>query len=201
MTSRPEGEGLRKVLNTDGYGFQYAVLKRADQLFSERLSLWRLEPTEFPVVTGNKTIHLDFLLRHHQTQTYLIAECKRADPARAHWCFVRAPYTRRNPRRGELSFDQVQCQPPNEVIQHPCELFTDQGPYHYGFALRTENPGDGRGPTTSAIDDAITQVLRGTSGLSNHLFTRQPVTTEGKTTFLPVIFTTAELWVTDTDLS
>lgn len=140
-------------------------------------------------------------MTHAPTQTYLIAECKRADRARAHWCFVRAPYTLRPRRQGELNFDQVQYYSPGELIQQPCHLFTDQGPYHYGFALRTGSPGDGRGPTTSAIDDAITQVLRGTSGLSNHLFTRQPVTTEGKTTFLPVIFTTAELWVTDTDLS
>ncbi len=114
---------------------------------------------------------------------------------------MRARYTRGKPRRGELSFDQVQCQPPDEVIQQPCQLFTDQGPYRYGFALRTENPGDGKGPTTSAIDDAIAQVFRGTSGLINHLFSRQPFTAEGKTTFLPVVFTTAELWVTDTDLS
>src|SRR5688500_12031654 len=95
-----EGEQLspeiRKVLNTHGYGLQYAALRRVEQLNSSEETPWVFDGAEVPVVAGNIPVHIDFILRSKTQQTYLIAECKRADPATARWCFVRAPYTWRN---------------------------------------------------------------------------------------------------------
>jgi hypothetical protein len=67
---------------------------------------WMFDSAEFPVVAGGSTTHVDFILRSRSRRTYLVAECKRADPARARWCFARAPYTWHNPIKGEVIFDQ-----------------------------------------------------------------------------------------------
>ena len=52
------------------------------------------------------------------------------------------------------------------------------------------------------MNDATKQVLRGASGLVNHLFKLGGAQGrhKGKKGFLPVVFTTVELWVTDADL-
>src|SRR5919108_1273309 len=109
--SREVPSGLRKILNTHGYGFQYAVVDEARRLFNERRSRWRFEAAEVPVVTRGTTIHIDFLLRQgDQTeQIYLIAECKRTDSARARWVFARAPYTWRGASPRNVIFEQVSC--------------------------------------------------------------------------------------------
>jgi hypothetical protein len=62
-------------------------------------------------------------------------------------------------------------------------------------------PGEGQGQATGAINAAVAQVLRGTSGFINHLYSYRSFTRRTSLRFIPVIFTTAELWVTDTDLS
>jgi len=81
----------------------------------------------------------------------------------------------------------------------------------YDIGLELRKPSDTKGKPSdakdtglpssgrSAINGAVTQVLRGTSGLINALSRSQFA---GKTlTFVPAIFTTADLYVTDVDLS
>jgi hypothetical protein len=71
---------------------------------------------------------------------------------------------------------------------------------HLGVELRTPKPGDGGG-NRSAINDATTQVLRGTNGLIDHLFGKAaPLPSQGVALFLPVIFTTATICVASGDL-
>jgi hypothetical protein len=194
--------GLRKVLNSHGHGFHYAILRRADQLSAAQRTSWMLDGVEFPVVAGGSTTHIDFILRSRRRRTYLVAECKRADPARARWCFARAPYTWRNRREGEVIFDQFVYQPPNLLDQQPCIAYTDRGIYHLGFELKTDAPGEGLAQSGQAINQAMSQVLRATSGLINHRFerSRRSFTTNGMVRFIPVVFTTAQVWITDVDL-
>src|SRR5690606_30046614 len=49
------------------------------------------------------------------------------------------------------------------------------------------------------IDDAITQVLRGVNGLIEHL-SRTSQQSDEPRFLIPVVFTTANLWVSDVDL-
>ena len=42
-------EALRDVLNRHGYSFQYAVLRRAIELYEDRLSSWSPVVAELPV--------------------------------------------------------------------------------------------------------------------------------------------------------
>jgi hypothetical protein len=194
--------GLRKVLNMHGHSFQYAVLRRIDQLFTNRQSTWIFEGSEFPVVVNNESTHIDIILRSRTLKTYLIGECKRVDPAIGNWCFARAPYTSRNPAE-ELIFDQFICNESKEIIQKPCTHGTRLGIYHLGFELRTGKPGDGVCHDRSSINQTVAQVLRCSSGLINHLFlkTRSSIGNGKIIRFMPVVFTTANLWVTSADLS
>ncbi len=195
--------GLRKVLNSHGHAFQYAVLRQAEKIYQDGNKNWVLDAAEFPVEVKENTTHIDFILRSRSNRTYLVAECKRADPARARWCFVKSPYTWRNSFNDEIIFDEFLCSPVSAVSQQPRAITSDKGPYHLGFELKTERSGDGhvQGNTTG-INQAIAQVLRGTSGLINHMFyySRRTYNSETKLRFIPVVFTTAELWVTEVDL-
>jgi hypothetical protein len=95
-----------KVLNSHGHRFQHAVVRRLEDLYCEKRSAWFIDGVEFPVSAGGQTTHIDFILKSKSGRTYIVAECKRADPAKARWCFARAPYTWRNPRPMEVIFEQ-----------------------------------------------------------------------------------------------
>jgi hypothetical protein len=195
--------GLRKLLNSHGHSFQYAVVRRADTLHSERRSQWVIDGVEFPVLTGGQTAHVDFILRSRSGQTYIVGECKRADPAKANWCFARAPYTRRNERPKELTFEQFSCNELGLVTRSAVASLSEEGVYHLGFELKTGETGDGVGQRSQAINEAVAQVLRGISGLVNHLQSTAPPRPE-KTLlirFIPVVVTTAHLYVTDADIA
>ena len=72
----------------------------------------------------------------------------------------------------------------------------------HGLELRTDVPRDGLAQSGQAIHQAVSQVLRATAGLINHLFkwSGRSFTTEGVVRFVPVVFTTAQVLITDVDL-
>ena len=107
------GAGLRKAINSGGFGFQYAVLEMARFLNGARESSWVPQAAEFPVTARQKNTHIDFVLREYSTfdhvDAYLVAECKRENPATARWCFVRAPYSwQRNELGNIMVFEELQ---------------------------------------------------------------------------------------------
>jgi len=200
--SKQVSEGLRKVLNAHGYNFQYAILRYAETLFSSGDLDWVFEAAEFPVIAGGETTHIDFILRSRSGGTYLVAECKRVDPARGNWCFARVPYTRRDPLGNELIFDQFRCQPVHLLTQEPFIHTINRHVYHLGLELKTDMKGNGISKSGSAINQAVTQVMRGASGLINYLFKLgNPSYKDVKIIkIMSAIFTTAQLWVTEADL-
>ncbi len=200
---------LRKVLNTHGHGFHYAVVRRADQLLKSDRAVWMLDAAEFPVVGGGQVTHVDFILRTRSGNTMLVGECKRADPARATWCFVRAPYTWRKSSSVEVAFDGLVYGEERDSTQRTHFAHTQRGIFHLALELKSGDKGDGAWQSSSAVNAAVTQVLRGTSGLIDHFQNkvRQIDHASFKSnfankavTFLPAIFTTAQLWVTDADI-
>lgn len=200
--TEPTITDVRKVLGAHGYGFQYAVLRRAEELATERRSKWVFEAAEFPVGTAESPAHIDFILRNARSTVYLVGECKRADPAHANWCFLKAPYIRRNSSEAELVFQEVVYQADTLVVAQPRTRQASLESTHLAFELRTGAKGEGSGGR-SAINDATAQVLRGSNGLLDHLFQEQRVYRGDRhnAVFVPVIFTTARLWVAKGDLS
>ena len=104
-------------LNQHGYGFQYSVLQTAWTFEQSNNSSFVFEVAEFPVEVQNAGTRIDFILRrskpnirisNSERPLFLVAECKRANPALADWCFVRAPFTKRNPRVNTLILNSIQ---------------------------------------------------------------------------------------------
>jgi hypothetical protein len=203
-SNQPEqiAASVLKLLNSHGYSFQHAVIRLLDNLHSEGRSRWLIDGVEFPVSAGGHTTHIDFILKSRTGRTYIVVECKRADPAKAKWCFTRAPYTSRNPRPTEVIFEQFSFNELGLVTRRAMPAYANEGVYHLGFELRTGETGDSKGQRNQAINEAVTQVLRGTSGLINHL--QETVSSHPATTqlirFVPVIITTAQICVTEIDL-
>ncbi len=209
---------FNNALDRHGYGFHYSVLRRAEELNTSRLSPWVFEVCEFPVEVQGSGTRIDFILRPSQREPYLlIAECKRADPKFSHWCFVRAPLVRR--RESELFIaDRVKCSlsgRPGELadpLVGPRDICGDitQRAYHIGLAIKdVTSTGEASASEQDAIEKAASQVCRGVNGLietmqkRTALFRSANPTPQGfyERTLLPVIFTTARLYVSEYNLS
>jgi hypothetical protein len=198
---------LQKVLDANGHSFQYAVMRRAHELRESDKTMWLLEGAELPVTVNNKVIHVDFVFRHKKAPIYLIAECKRSDPSKANWCFVKAPYTFRDDRKTFAYFDLLKL--PRAGTSHAnygCKIAdTTQGIYHLGYEIKTGADGDGTGNSrNSAINDAVTQAFRGSSGFINSLFYQNKIANlsiNENYLFIPVVFTTAKIWSSESNLS
>jgi galactitol-specific phosphotransferase system IIB component len=206
---------LEKVLNSHGFSFQYAVVKRAEELSKERTAHVRLEGTEIPVGLGNDSTHIDLVLQtigrwqrdHHST--YIVGECKRVDPAKARWCFAKSPFTWRNSYQTDSStqFDTICKVTEGEgfegrtVVSH-----TTRPALELAFELKTHTKGDGTGTNyKSEITNAVSQVLRGSRGYIHYLSSLDGDSLKQKmgeyAIFIPAIFTTAELYITKSDIS
>jgi hypothetical protein len=205
-------DSFAKVLNRHGYGFQFSVLRKADELAKQNKSAWRLEACEFPVEVQGAGTRIDFVLsrsswapRTARSPLYLIAECKRANPALSNWCFVRAPFKHSNALY-DTAFDHVIVESlireDDGLRSFARETFTSNNIYHLSVEVRSSSKGDASGETGRAIEDAATQVSRSLNGFIQTIF-RAPQIMEGcgSVDFLPVIFTTAQLYIADIDLS
>ena len=51
-----------KVLNRHGYGFQFSILRKADELIKQRRCACELEACEFPVAVKGAGTRIDFIL-------------------------------------------------------------------------------------------------------------------------------------------
>lgn len=206
-------KGLAHQLNIHGYGFQYAILKVVKQCFEEQISPWRFEVSEFPVESNGMSTHIDFILRSNKEPFFIVAECKRADPAISNWCFVKTPFVSRNTDGREKIVREVLISrnasgdPPIgnlDWINRASDI------YRLAFEVKSGEKGEGtygRGQ----INDAVTQVLRGHNGLFSYFASNLTKNNEmpfrglaeeiNYVAFLPVIVTTAKLWVSDINLS
>lgn len=205
-------DGFQKVLNSHGFGFQYAVVKAAENLYKEKKSVWLFEVAEFPVEVQGTGTHIDFILSRKQLDfpnnnpCLLLAECKRVNPALSNWCFVRAPYTKSTGLSNCLILEGIG---ENEsIIGQPIfssariiPTSTDNF-FHIDFEIKSDEIGDPSGKGRGSIKEATAQVLRGLNGFVEFSKKNYFWLIENKNTyFLPVIFTTAQLWTSDCDLS
>ncbi len=205
---------FEKLLNRHGYAFQYSVLKQAEEAFNiRRISQWRFEASEVPVRSEGKDTRIDFILARHRRfarlQWYLICECKRVNPARAHWCFTRAPYVHSKHHSGyqNLSMECVERAHSREI-----SASAQQGNivdcYSLGLAVRSDEQGDAASKSDrDAIELAAFQVMTGVNGFVKTLEANPRLMTGEKpgelvtALLIPAIFTTAKLWVSDSNLS
>ncbi len=203
-------QSFAKVLNRHGYGFQYSVIEEARSLRDKRRSSWRFEASEFPVEVQGSGTKIDFILRRDQDRDgfdrpviYLVGECKRTNAALSKWCFVRAPYINRNDWGQTDSFilEHIEIDKDGALLSFPIKSSFQVKPYHIGFEVRSNEKGEESGESGQNIEKAATQVSRGLNGLINTFASNPSLLGKKEAYFLPVIFTTADLFVADIDIS
>ena len=222
--SNEVGAGLKKIVNRHGYNFQFAVLNEALKLENAWTPRWRWDYAahEFPVEVKGSGAKIDFILKtilyNDVHECFLMAECKRADPKLSNWCFLRTPRLKKDE---EALLEQVTILKNGNVItgepnRSPYLPTVDNGgdlarPYHLGLELKSrQEKGDAGGGGRDAIEEAATQLLRGLNGFvvllhSNPSIVGRPpkgiINAESRRiSFLPVIFTTANIFTTEVEL-
>ena len=154
---------------------------------------------EFPVCVQGEGTRMDFILKHRMGY-YLIAECKRSDPKFSNWCFMRAPSVKRNHGVEMLWVDQVETGLLGAGVQGVgLRRRLDDAAYHIGLPLKSRERDGESSKSRNAIEDAAGQVCRGLNGLIELLLSRPE--SRWSASSLPVIFTTAKLWVSKCDLA
>jgi hypothetical protein len=201
-------------LNLHGYGFQFSVLKMVQELRKEEKSKWWFRVSEFPVAVQGSGTKIDFILCRQVSEFWrseMICECKRVNPAKANWCFIRAPYIHRgHPQRESYRLLESAILSPrgNEL-----RVYTDANSFaydarHVAVAVTSSGKGDSNPGSRyqTQIEDAATQVMRGVNGyietLSSNPQLLDPTGEQDSIVKLvPVIFTTATLWSSHSDLA
>ena len=206
-----------KYLSRHGHGFQYAVIKHLKHLMKPGQlvmidDFWRFLMSELPV-ESEKGTRVDFVLERKGSGSYkrlfIVAECKRANPATANWCFAKSPYPHRDVW-GSTEYVHLECvkntvgsPKSRSVFAVGVQANANNPAYHLAFALRTNEKGDPDAAATrqSEVEDATAQALRGANGLVMH-FDRRPqlLGEDEQVGILPVIFTTANLYTSDLKL-
>jgi hypothetical protein len=203
--SERDSTTARKSLDRHGHGFHYAVLK-ALRAVSPR---WRVEAVEFPVEINDIHLHIDIVLR--SVPAVMAIECKRVNPSLGAWCFARSGQVSTNAYQPSVvSFERVFI-PEGALAHHGVMVARDTEPmttehqYHVCQELKTGEKGDIAGGGRSAIDDALTQAIRGASGLATaYAAVEKPAELMAPRKGLyviPAIITSARLLVLTTDLA
>jgi hypothetical protein len=201
-------DAFQHELSQHGFGFQHAVIDRARKLYGTQGSLWEVIASEVPVNLGTGTrIDVVMRLKKMLASTLLVGECKKVNPAYSTWCFIPSPFTHANRLRDheQLSLECLSYKKESAVgVEHRHGIFLDPA-YSIGLAIKEAQPGDSqpkRGSSSDAIEDAATQVMRGTNGLVNALVTYPDMLAADRLNILlPVIFTTAKLFVSNANLA
>lgn len=192
--------GFKKTLERHGYAFQYTVMKKVEECRREWSTKWRVLVSEFPVEVQGQGTRIDIILEPTGHRLYILAECKRANPALANWCFATAP---------QLPNISAATKPFVEgVLLDRQPVHTTTAPLaglgqvcHVALEVRTADSGDRAAEGRGTIERAATQVCRGLNGFIE--YSRNKPEVLGRTApafFLPVIFTTARLWQGDVRL-
>ena len=197
-------QALNGLLNKNGHGFQYAVLKEVQSAITEVKSPWLFEVAEFPVSINGEDIHIDFILQNFHEPFYLICECKRVNPALSNWVFLKAPAIS---KKITYNTDNIVREMSNErgdgTFLQSRPIYKDK--YRLHFEIKSGEIGDcSKG---KQLDESITQVMRGLNGFIEYTIFRmkkadfKSVRNNKKIAFLPVIFTTARILTSDVDIS
>jgi hypothetical protein len=202
-------ERFGATLNSHGYSFQAAVITLAKQLYEGGMnqSLWKFRAAEFPVEVREKPTRIDLIMEHRLKPIHMVVECKRVNPAYSSWCFVSAPIiggdsmptiiTERMSRMNNSKLEQM----PFGVSAKPY-LYNKQRLYNIVIEVKTEKKGDQNGGKLDVCEEAATQVCRGMNGYIETLLERRELWGGGDAVeIFPVIFTTAEIYVSDVNLT
>lgn len=207
---------VRKNFETElrkhGFGFQYAVIKEIERLYNANQSAWLPRFSEFPVEINNNNTHIDFILERIERDSFprkspffLIGECKRANPAQSNWCFVRSSFAQEGLLTNFVYAEMVQLVYNSNLKRSSVKRLNAMAEKVFDIAFNVKSDDKGEGDT-KGVNDAVSQVLRGMNGFIEYIGKKDSIIKSfyGETFspyFLPVVFTTADLWTSSIDLS
>jgi hypothetical protein len=210
---------LREHLTKHGHAFHARVIDEIRRLHIEHRTVWRPEVYEFPAQVQGRDTRIDCILTapERDDRFWVLAECKRMDPALKDWCFYRMPFIREGHRERYVA-ELVETSAKAPFDAKPGDLFIGVPPYlaaravdlkkfhpddpyyHLGVEIKGDERGDGTGSGRSAIEGAVGQVLIGANGLVETMRIYNQLAGERGRVLIPVIFTTANLWGSSVDL-
>lgn len=192
-------ELLFNALNEQGYLFQesceYALKK------SEKVTMWEVKASEYPVSLQGKDTKVDIVLRWKITdlpEFYALVECKRADPSYTYWLFGAPGLPFGSALCSTLGFE---CRETRSDRPYQAKCLVTQlqfGVNTYGAKswLEAKRSAGRRTSTPQNIENAFVQVLKGVGGFAQEQLNQRTKSRElFKTFFVPVVVTTAELYV------
>lgn len=192
-------ELLFNALNEQGYLFQEAcehALKKG-----EDVTKWEVKASEYPVSLEGQDTKVDIVLRSKvpgSPELYALVECKRADPSYIYWLFGAPGLPFGGALCSTLGFEcsQTRIDRPYQasriVTQLQFEIITN-GAESW---LEVKKGSSRRTSTPQNIENAFVQVLKGVGGFAQEqLNQRYKSRTLFKTFFVPVVVTTAQLYV------
>jgi hypothetical protein len=196
-----------KALNQNGYSFQHAVIKLIHTMPPNK-SGWELVAPEYSAQVKGFDTRIDLVCnrlvgRIGSNTMVLLGECKRANPAFSNWLFAKTPLLDRLGSRPQLQIEGYKLN--KETQAGESILFSNPSSkdiYHIAVECKTDKNGDMGGQTKGVIEAAATQIMKGLNGLVE-LYHQKPglLCNDATNLFLPVIFTTANLFTTDIDIS
>lgn len=201
---------MERGLNQHGYAFHHRLLGELLRLCGEPVgSTWKVLAVEVPVVSGDSSTRIDFVLGQEPEQwalRILVGECKRVNPEYSWWCFARAPYVSPPWAKGQVTAESIVNLHSSSLVATGIGGMESDRCYQIGFVMKSDRLGD-KHPVSSdkdALEGACRQVMKGVNGLANTLIGEERLEKylKGKHTIsiLPAIFTTADLFVTNVDL-
>jgi hypothetical protein len=191
---------LFNALNEQGYLFQEACKYALEK--NERITGWEVKAYEYPVSLVGEDTKVDIVLharRPSSPELYALVECKRADPSYVHWLFGAPGLSAGEPLCSTLGFKSHNETSSNQPLQTkrsvkrlPFELLT----YVAENWLEVKKGSDKRTSTPQNIENAFGQVLKGVGGFAQEQRDqRRKANTHFETFFVPVVVTTASLYV------
>lgn len=194
-------ELLFNALNEQGYLFQEACEQALRD--KERTTGWEVIASEYPVSLQGRDTRIDIVLRSKissSPELYALVECKRADPSYIYWVFGAAGLPFGDALCSALGLEcrQIRSGQPYEVNRLLTKL-----PFKFVTSrainwLEAKRGSSGRVSTPQNIENAFVQVLKGVGGLAQEqLDQRRESPALFKTFFIPVVVTTAALYVAE----
>lgn len=186
-------------LNRHGYVFHQSLLIWINQI---EASHWYVHSQEFPVQVGGRDTRIDLILKHRSDNSYMIVECKRANPALFHWCFAKTVELLPGGAANSILAEVVKRTNAGKVLTTSEPIHHSEKVYRFGFELKSDKRGDPASSGRGEIEHACTQVLAGMNGFVEYLANHDEILENGQSIkLLPVVITTANLWVSDVDLA
>jgi len=192
-------ELLLNALNEQGYIFQEAceyALKK-----SEKETMWEVKASEYPVTLAGQDTKIDIVIRWTITESpefYALLECKRPDPSYKIWLFGAPGLHFGGALCSTLGFEVrgIGSDHPHRPNRLVTQLHFKVDTHGVESWLEVKKNSRGRTSTPQNIENAFVQVLKGIGGFAQEqLNQRMKSHTQFKTYFIPVVVTTAQLYV------